>query len=56
MAQALQKAGYNTAHFGKWHLDGLKGPGVPILAEDNRNPGFFGFTEWLSVSNFYDLK
>ena len=56
VAQALQKAGYNTAHFGKWHLDGLKGPGVPILAEDNRNPGFFGFTEWLSVSNFFDLN
>jgi arylsulfatase A-like enzyme len=56
LAQALQMAGYNTAHFGKWHLDGLKGPGVPILAEDNRNPGFFGFKEWLSVSNFFDIN
>ncbi|HSM49697.1 MAG TPA: sulfatase-like hydrolase/transferase, partial [Draconibacterium sp.] len=27
IAQALQKAGYKTAHFGKWHLNGLKGPG-----------------------------
>ena len=53
ISQALQKAGYNTAHFGKWHLDGLKGPGVPVLAEDNRNPGYFGFNEWLSVSNFF---
>ena len=56
IAQALQKSGYATAHFGKWHLDGLKGPGVPILAEDNRNPGFFGFNEWISVSNFFDLN
>ena len=55
IAQALQKAGYETAHFGKWHLDGLRGPGVPILAEDNRNPSNFGFNEWISVSNFFDI-
>ncbi len=56
LAQALKKAGYQTAHFGKWHLDGLKGPGVPILAEDNRSPGSFGFMEWISVTNFFDLN
>jgi arylsulfatase A-like enzyme len=56
IAQALQKAGYETAHFGKWHLDGLRGPGVPILAEDNRNPGNFGFNEWISVTNFFDIN
>ncbi|MFT6440688.1 MAG: arylsulfatase A-like enzyme [Salibacteraceae bacterium] len=56
IAQALQKAGYETAHFGKWHLDGLRGPGVPILAEDNRNPSNFGFNEWISVSNFFDIN
>lgn len=55
IAQALQKAGYKTAHFGKWHLNGLKGPGVPIFATDERNPGQFGFDEWLSVSNFFDI-
>ena len=55
IAQALQKAGYKTAHFGKWHLNGLKGPGVPIFASDERNPGQFGFDEWLSVSNFFDI-
>jgi arylsulfatase A-like enzyme len=55
IAQALQKAGYKTAHFGKWHLNGLKGPGVPIFADDERNPGQFGFDEWLSVSNFFDI-
>lgn len=56
IAQALQKAGYETAHFGKWHLDGLRGPGVPILAEDNRNPGNFGFNEWISTTNFFDIN
>ncbi len=56
IAQALQKAGYKTAHFGKWHLNGLKGPGVPIFANDVRNPGQFGFDEWLSVSNFFDIN
>ena len=30
LAVALKKAGYSTAHFGKWHLNGLRGPGVPI--------------------------
>ena len=55
IAQALQKAGYKTAHFGKWHLNGLKGPGVPIFKSDERNPGEFGFDEWLSVSNFFDI-
>ena len=56
IAQALQIAGYKTAHFGKWHLNGLKGPGVPIFKTDTRNPGQFGFDEWLSVSNFFDIN
>ncbi len=55
IAQALKNAGYHTAHFGKWHLDGLKGAGVPILESDDRNPGYFGFDDWLSVSNFFDM-
>ncbi len=55
IAQALKGAGYVTGHFGKWHLNGHKGPGVPIFAEDPRNPGAFGFDEWVSVSNFYDV-
>ncbi len=55
IAQALRGAGYVTGHFGKWHLDGLKGPGVPILPNDEYHPGRFGFDEWVSVSNFYDL-
>jgi len=54
VVQAFKDAGYTTGHFGKWHLSGFRGPGVPILAEDPRNPGVFGFDEWLSVTNFFD--
>ena len=54
IAQALRKAGYATGHFGKWHLNGLRGPGVPILKDDMRHPGVFGFETWLSVTNFFD--
>lgn len=54
LSQALRKAGYATGHFGKWHLNGLRGPGVPILTEDSHGPAGFGFEEWLSVTNFFD--
>ena len=54
LAQALQRAGYATGHFGKWHLNGLRGPGVPVLAKDTHHPGKFGFDSWLSVTNFFD--
>ncbi len=54
ISQALKTAGYATGHFGKWHLNGLRGPGAPILADDPRSPGAFGFDEWVSVTNFYD--
>ena len=54
LAQAMKNAGYATGHFGKWHLNGLRGPGAPIFNEDTHNPGAFGFDEWLSVTNFFD--
>jgi len=54
LASALRSIGYSTGHFGKWHLNGMRGPGVPILAQDTHNPGVFGFDTWLSVTNFFD--
>ena len=54
LPQALKSAGYVTGHFGKWHLNGLRGPGAPIFADDPYSPGAFGFDEWVSVTNFYD--
>ena len=55
IAQALSRVGYATGHFGKWHLNGIRGPGVPILADDPYRPDQFGFQTWLSVSNFFDM-
>ncbi|MGI9241698.1 MAG: sulfatase family protein, partial [Verrucomicrobiales bacterium] len=55
LAEALRSAGYATGHFGKWHLNGIRGPGVPVLAEDAYGPRGFGFERWLSVTNFFDI-
>ena len=56
LSEAMRKKGYATAHFGKWHLNGLRGPGVPIIKNDTHGPGGFGFDHWLSVTNFFDLN
>lgn len=53
---ALKSAGYVTGHFGKWHLNALRGPGVPVLGGDSHHPGAFGFDEWLTVTNFFDMN
>lgn len=55
LPQAVKEAGYATGHFGKWHLNGVRGPGVPILGDDPNHPGKYGFDEWVSVTNFFDL-
>ncbi|MEY3001463.1 MAG: Arylsulfatase precursor [Verrucomicrobiota bacterium] len=55
IAQAMRSAGYATAHMGKWHLDGLRGPGVPILGTDSHHPGEFGFEHWISSTNYFDF-
>ena len=54
LPRALRDAGYTTGHFGKWHLNGFRGPGAPVLGTDDHSPGAFGFDEWLSVTNFFD--
>lgn len=53
---ALKRQGYATGHFGKWHLNALRGPGVPVLGDDTHSPGAFGFDEWLTVTNFFDMN
>ncbi len=55
IAQALQKAGYATGHFGKWHLNGFKGAGAPVLKDDPRSPAAFGFDNYVSATNFIDM-
>ncbi len=56
IAQAMKAAGYATGHFGKWHLNGVRGPGVPVLESDPHHPGHFGFDHWLTVTNFFDIN
>ncbi len=56
LPEALKGAGYATGHFGKWHLNGLRGPGVPIFADDDHGPAAFGFERWLSVTNYFDMN
>lgn len=48
LAQILQKAGYRTGHFGKWHLGAVK-------KESPVNPGRMGFDEYLAHDNFFEM-
>jgi arylsulfatase A-like enzyme len=56
IGSAFKKAGYATGHFGKWHLNGVTGPGAPIFKNDDHSPSAFGLDTWLSVTNFFDLN
>ena len=49
IAHILNKAGYRSGHFGKWHVGAVKS-GSPV------NPGAMGFDEWVSHDNFFELN
>jgi len=55
IAQALKNLSYQTGHFGKWHLNGIRGPGVPVIEDDVTSPAALGFETWLTVTNFFDI-
>ena len=48
IAHLLKKAGYVSAHFGKWHVG-------PVKKESPTSPGAMGFDEWLSHDNFFEM-
>lgn len=48
IAHILKKAGYSSAHFGKWHVG-------PVKQDSPTSPGAMGFDEWLSHDNFFEL-
>jgi arylsulfatase A-like enzyme len=54
IAQVLKKAGYSTGHFGKWHLNGVAGPGKVMPDSDPLSPRNVGFDESFSVSNYFE--
>jgi arylsulfatase A-like enzyme len=51
LAHPLKEAGYHTAYFGKWHLDGMKERagrvGTRVVPRDRRG----GFDVWLGYEN-----
>ena len=54
IAQLVKQAGYATGHFGKWHLNGVAGPGKIIPDSDPLSPRNVGFEESFSVSNYFE--
>ena len=56
LSTAFREAGYSTAHFGKWHLNGSGNPDHLIPASDPLSPGELGFDYWLSISTQFNLN
>ena len=56
IAQAVKQAGYATGHFGKWHLNGVAGPGKVMPDSDPLAPRNCGFDESFSVSNYFETN
>ena len=57
LSTAFRQAGYRTAHFGKWHLNGgPSGVDHPVPKDDPLGPGALGFDYWLSATNVFDLN
>ena len=54
IAHAVKQAGYRSAHFGKWHLNGVPGPGMVIPNRNSYLPINVGFDEAFSVSNYFE--
>ncbi|WP_339921779.1 sulfatase-like hydrolase/transferase [uncultured Cyclobacterium sp.] len=49
IAESMQEAGYVTSHLGKWHLG-------PVKDDSPTNPKHFGFDEYLSHDNFFEMN
>lgn len=49
IAHVLSRAGYQCAHFGKWHVGAVR-------ADSPVCPGAMGFHTWLSHDNFFELN
>ena len=56
LSTAFREAGYATAHFGKWHLNGSNTPDHQIPARRPLSPGQLGFDYWLSISTQFNLN
>ena len=54
--QRFREAGYSTAHFGKWHLNGQNTREHPLRSSNLKNPGELGFDYWLSISTQFNLN
>jgi arylsulfatase A-like enzyme len=56
IADEFTDAGYHTAYFGKWHLDGgpMGGPGGPCRLPENRRGGFREWHGFNLRNDYYD--